>query len=206
MPEFNKVRDALDTYAEYHSNLGFDINDDFKLTEGESTFTGWFYIQREELEIYLIGCPEWNFVMGKFQYDLVKDVASRLSEEDVERWADPIEEVDEVPMRTWAAVNILNNIDQDSFKQIEYKLSQYIRKPGLWGTIQRDFQLPTSGFEIQANFFPYDEGISRRDYNHQFSSLVMNGLNSLDFLRYTLRLDSPEVDIVDLASETTIDD
>lgn len=191
MPEASEVEETIHELVEFHRELQYEVEEEINqvVSDGEVIYQ-YFHRNRPAWDVSIWGTDQREYMAFEYHYDLLSDVASALTEEQVEEWADPMEDVDDVPQSTYAATNILGAIDPETRAEIRYQLSNQLLDDQTWGEVKSGFGVEFSGFRAIRRVFPYEDKFGLKEYEENFAPLMNAGLRSHRFLRFTLNLDS----------------
>lgn len=194
MPSAETLSEAIEVLSDYHTIVGFEEPHPFEEEIDGEIFEG-FQIGDPNSNVasfQVAGLESNRFVEISYQYNLINHIASKLSEETAQRFADPAEEVDNYSTQQWAAINIIDDINTEERRNIEYRIEDMLQRPRVWGDLSYTESGVFEGFRTQSKLYPYDEEITVSDYEEQLSRALTTGRRALYFLTYTLKLDNIE--------------
>jgi len=198
MPSLQEVENAVETLKGYHQSLNLTIGEDIQGEHGETEHRGFWITDTDPQEFYVIGTPDIDYLEVVFVYDLIQDIANRMSEEVAQKFADPADDVDDLSIKEWAAVNILDGIDESDIETLEFRLREYLSAKYVWADMEYTRTGQIKGFYNRTRVFPYHEEVSISDYEDRLTTLLEPSQKAYSFLVYSLNMWSESENIADV--------
>jgi len=189
MPELEKVESVTEDLIDYHLRVGFDDPSLIERSNEERTVRGFTIAESNEASLKVLTSTEIESFSIRFEYDLVADIANRMSEDAAQKYVgeEPSEDSDQ-SIETTAAQNLLKEIDIEQRRNILYQLHDIINSPRVWSELEFLGEDTVSGFRVRGRLYPYDHDVSVWDYEKQLSHVVSPANRGQAFLLYTLNL------------------
>jgi len=189
MPELSNLEESIDSLATHHMNIGYPEPDSFEETHEDGEVRGFNIVDESGVDFYVAGHSNHQYVEIRYSYDVIEDIAERLTEEAAREMVDSNEKEADSPSKDKAAVNLIREINSEEIRNIQFELHNIITQPRVWAELNHRSDGILSGFEVRSRLYPHDRKVTIRDYEEQLSYVVAPAKSGYYFLVYTLNLD-----------------
>ncbi|WP_159900768.1 hypothetical protein [Salinirussus salinus] len=196
MPDKAEYNAALSQIKSYADDFDVDLHDEIKQEHEDYGEVTHIVLEEDEQRFYISGLKEKEYFGVRYPFGVIGFISNGLSEEDAEQILkhhevskELQESEDETRAAAWA---LIKDADREKLGRLADELTMMTSAGLTRVEIQRENEVPFTGFELTTFMFPYESDFNLRRFGNAIQRITSVGLRASKVVQTSILLVDPD--------------